>query len=62
MARLRPRTSRWCRGRWKQSNANVTTELTEMIDLQRNYEAQQKLVQAFDDIDSQAVNQVGKLS
>ena len=49
-------------GSLEQSNANVTFELTEMIDLQRNYQAQQKLVQAIDDIDGQAVNQVGKLS
>jgi len=44
------------------SNADVTHELTDMIDLQRNYEAQQKLVQAIDDVDGQAINQVGKLS
>ena len=49
-------------GSLEQSNANVTFELTEMIDLQRNYQAQQKLVQAIDDIDGQAVNTVGKLS
>ena len=49
-------------GSLEQSNANVTFELTEMIDLQRNYEAQQKLVQAVDDMDGQAINQVGKVT
>ena len=49
-------------GSIEQSNADVTHELTDMIDLQRNYEAQQKLVQAIDDMDGQAVNQVGKVS
>lgn len=54
--------ARVVQGSLEQSNTNGVVELTDMIDLQRNYEAQQKVVQAFDTIDGQAVNQVGKLS
>ncbi|MEW6426966.1 MAG: flagellar basal-body rod protein FlgF [Thermodesulfobacteriota bacterium] len=49
-------------GSLEQSNVNTAIEMTEMIDLQRAFQAQQKVVQAIDEIDGQAVNRVGKLT
>ncbi len=44
------------------ANVNSTLELTEMIDLHRAYQAQQKIIQTVDELDSQAINRVGKLT
>ncbi len=44
------------------SNVNITLELTEMIDLQRSYQTQQKIIQTIDDINGQAISKVGKLT
>ncbi len=49
-------------GYLEESNVNTVTEMTEMIDLQRAFETQQKMIQAMDDIDSQAVRKVGSLT
>lgn len=49
-------------GYLEEANVDITTELTEMIDLQRAYEAQQKVVQTIDDMDGQAISRVGKLT
>jgi flagellar basal-body rod protein FlgF len=46
----------------EKSNVNITFELTEMIDLQRAYQTQQKIIQTIDDINGQAISKVGKLT
>lgn len=46
----------------EKSNVNSIEEMTTMIDLHRNYEAQQKMIQAIDDMDDLAVSRVGRLS
>jgi len=48
-------------GSLEQSNVNTAVEMTEMIDLQRAFQAQQKIIQTIDDIDGDAVNRVGKV-
>ncbi len=44
------------------SNVNQVMEMTEMMDLYRNYEAQQKIITTIDALNSEAVSRVGKLS
>jgi len=44
------------------SNVNVVREMTEMIDLHRAFETQQRIVRTFDDIDEQAIRKVGNLT
>lgn len=44
------------------SNVNTVTEMIEMIDLQRNYQSQQKVIQTIDDINGQAISKVGNLT
>ena len=44
------------------SNVNVVVEMTEMIDLQRAYQSQQKAIQTTDDIDQQSTSRVGRLT
>ena len=44
------------------SNVNIVAEMTEMIDLQRAYQSQQKAIQTSDDIDQQSTSRVGKLT
>lgn len=46
----------------EKSNSNSVMELTEMIDLQRAYQGNQKLVQVIDEINNQAISRVGRLS
>lgn len=46
----------------EKSNVNSMEEMTTMIDLYRNYEAQQKMIQAVDDTDNLAISRVGRLS
>ncbi|MFU8818528.1 MAG: flagellar basal-body rod protein FlgF [Desulfurivibrio sp.] len=45
----------------EKSNVNTMDEMTSMLELYRNYEAQQKMVQAVDEMDDMAVRRVGKL-
>lgn len=45
----------------EQSNVNVVSEMVEMINITRAYEANQKLVQAVDGTLDKAVNQIGKV-
>jgi len=49
-------------GHLEKSNANTVTEMTEMIDLFRAYESQQKMIRAVDDLDDLAVRRVGALA
>jgi len=44
------------------ANVNIVSELTEMIDLQRAYQSQQKAIQTSDEIDQQSTARVGKLT
>lgn len=49
-------------GHLEKSNVNTVTEMTEMIDLYRAYEGQQKMIRAGDDLDDLAVRKVGSLT
>jgi flagellar basal-body rod protein FlgG len=49
-------------GYLEQSNVNVMEEMVQMIQVQRNYESYQKIIQLLDEIDSRAINDVGKLT
>lgn len=44
------------------ANVSVVSEMTEMIDLQRGYQTQQKALQTIDDIDQLSISRVGKLT
>ena len=44
------------------SNVTLVTEMTNMLDLHRAYESQQKIIRTIDEMDSKAVNSVGKLT
>ncbi len=44
------------------ANVSVVTEMTEMIDLHRAFQTQQKAIQTIDDIDQLAISRVGKLT
>lgn len=46
----------------EKSNVNTILEMTEMIDLYRAYEGQQKMIRAVDDLDDLAVRKVGALA
>ncbi len=46
----------------EKSNVNSVEEMTVMIELQRAYEGQQKMIQAVDEIDNLAVRRVGTLN
>nr|CRH04259.1 putative flagellar basal-body rod protein flgF [Candidatus Magnetococcus massalia] len=43
------------------SNANTIRGMSQMIESHRAYEVYMKMIQAFDGMDNQAINQVGKL-
>lgn len=49
-------------GNLEKSNVNTVTEMTEMIDLYRAYEGQQKMIQGADALDELAATRVGSLS
>ena len=44
------------------SNVTLVSEMTNMLDLQRAYETQQKIIRTFDEMDGRAINTVGKLT
>ncbi|MBW1791236.1 MAG: flagellar hook-basal body complex protein, partial [Deltaproteobacteria bacterium] len=44
------------------SNVNTVTEMANMLELHRAYETQQKIIRTFDEMDSKAINSVGKLT
>lgn len=44
------------------ANVTLVTEMTTMLDLHRAYETQQKVIITFDEMDSKAINSVGKLA
>ncbi len=44
------------------ANVNIVAEMTEMIDLQRAYQSQQRAIQTTDDIDQQSTTRVGRLT
>ncbi|MEW6501094.1 MAG: flagellar basal-body rod protein FlgF [Thermodesulfobacteriota bacterium] len=49
-------------GYLEKANVNTIEEMSELIDLQRAYEGQQKMIRAIDDIDNLAVRRVGSLN
>ncbi len=62
-AEARPAVAaRVLQGSLEQSNVNTAVELTGMIDLQRAYQAQQKVIRTIDEIDGLAVTRVGRLN
>ncbi|MEA3547868.1 MAG: flagellar basal-body rod protein FlgF [Thermodesulfobacteriota bacterium] len=46
----------------EKSNVNTVMEMTQMIDLHRAYETQQKLIHTIDEMDDEAIRKVGKLT
>lgn len=44
------------------SNVSLVSEMTNMLDLHRAYETQQKIIRTFDEMDGRAINTVGKLT
>lgn len=49
-------------GYLEKSNVSTMKELTAMIDLNRAYETQQRMVRSLDDLDDKAINRVGRLN
>ena len=49
-------------GYLEKSNVNTMKELTAMIDLNRAYQTQQKVVRSIDDMDDKAISRVGRLN
>ena len=49
-------------GHLEKSNVNTVMEMTEMLDLYRSYESQQKMIRASDDLDDLAVRRVGVIN
>ena len=49
-------------GYLEKSNVSTMKEMTAMIDLQRAYQSQQKIINTIDDMDSKAISRVGKLN
>ncbi len=49
-------------GYLEKSNVSTIAEMTAMIDLQRAYQTQQKIISSIDDMDSKAISRVGKLN
>lgn len=49
-------------GYLEKSNVSTMTELTAMIDINRAYETQQRVVRTIDDMDDKAISRVGRLN
>ncbi len=49
-------------GYLEKSNVNTMKELTAMIDVNRAYETQQRIVRTIDDLDDKAISKVGRLN
>jgi flagellar basal-body rod protein FlgG len=49
-------------GALEESNVNAVGAMVRMIDILRTYEAHQRAIQAVDEIDRQAVNEIGRLT
>lgn len=46
----------------EKSNVSTMQELTAMVDLNRAYETQQRVIRSIDDMDDKAINRVGRLN
>ena len=55
-------TGRVHQGYLETSNINVVSEMVEMIEIQRAYESNQKMIQTVDGLLEKSVNQVGRLA
>ncbi len=49
-------------GALESANFSTVVEMTKLIETQRMYQAYQKMIQTFDDIDSKVINEVGRPS
>ncbi len=47
-------------GALEEANLNTVAEMAKMIEIMRSYQGVQKMIQTIDDIDGQAISQVGK--
>ena len=56
-----PSTSSVIQGYTEQSNVNVVTEMVDMINITRAYEANQKVIQSIDRTLELAANSIGKI-
>jgi len=59
---LEPSVATIQQGHIEKSNVNAVESMTELITLQRHFEAMQKLVQTFSQIDSRAARDLGSLN
>ena len=60
-ATIKDATAQTLQGYTEQSNVNVVSEMVDMITITRAYEANQKVVRAYDSMLDRSVNQVGRL-
>lgn len=60
-ATLKEATAEVLQGYTEQSNVNVVSEMVDMITITRAYEANQKVIRAYDSMLDRSVNQVGRL-
>lgn len=58
---FRPAQCSVVQGVLEASNINVVEEMVSMIDIQRNYESNQKVIQAIDETLDKAANQIGRV-
>lgn len=58
---MQPANCKVVQGVLEASNINVVEEMVSMIQIQRNYESNQKVIQSIDETLDKAVNQIGKL-
>lgn len=58
---VQPAECKVVQGVLEASNINVVEEMVSMIQIQRNYESNQKVIQSIDETLDKAVNQVGRL-
>lgn len=57
-----PATAKTLQGVLEGSNVNSATEIVDLVVMNRNYEASQKVVQAYDQIMQKAANEIGRLA
>lgn len=58
---MQPADCRVTQGVLEASNINVVEEMVSMIDIARNYESNQKVIQVIDEMLDKSVNQVGRI-
>ncbi len=58
---IKPQTVSVKQGALERSNVSSVTEMTKMIETHRMYEAYQKVIHSFDEMNSTVISQVGKI-